>query len=383
MLCPKCGANMPDDAAFCGQCGARFDDAASDETRPLHSADETPTAPQDYRMGPGSTQPYGEPVATGHRPESHNEPGFTAPFAPVAAAPVEAPKPKRTRKLAIALVILVAVVVIAVAAVLLGRGGVGGPAVRPSLAEYSWTELSEVSELISKAGDGTEALRIARQYNLVGSGGRLDGSQAKPIELADGTKTAAILVGIRHDIRSDGEYAGLTFMFADAVDRHPMAATPNNAGGWRDSAMRTWLNGDFLRELPSDLRQAIVMTSKQTNNEGGQAQGLAAVTTTDDAVWLFSISELCGDVSWRTSGISNLVLSSEGEQYQLFGEANVDANGANECLVRTLDGKAVRWWTRSPRVEYYDDFNYVSDNGGPHYGSDASDVYGVVPGFCL
>ena len=92
-----------------------------------------------------------------------------------------------------------------------------------------------------------------------------------------------------------------------------MNSTDTNAGGWEASQMRAYLNGDWRTQLPQDLDAVIVPVDKLSNNVG-ETDAVSAVTTTSDALWLFSLSELAGAVpAGRT-----------GEGYGLFEEGYVD-----------------------------------------------------------
>ena len=156
---------------------------------------------------------------------------------------------------------------------------VSGVEVREGVSEYSWGELKELSVAISKAKSDEHGLKIAKEYNLVDSDGKLRGD-TKAVKLTDGTKTSVRILGFRHDELADGGRAGITFEFADEPAKHRMnpelandgdyapainranvgrtnpggyiraltfdAPDYTNEGGWEKSEMRAWLNSDFL-----------------------------------------------------------------------------------------------------------------------------------------
>ena len=114
MFCPACGTKNPDDARFCASCG-----------KPLPQGGGT--ADNSVSAGTPSAIPTGAAQKRGHKPPM-----------PVIVGGIVA-----------------AVVVIAAAAfALIPRG----PEVRDCLNDYSWDEISQISQLISKKGDQNGAI---------------------------------------------------------------------------------------------------------------------------------------------------------------------------------------------------------------------------------
>lgn len=176
-----------------------------------------------------------------------------------------------------------------------------GAAVKSAVEAYTWDELSRISAEIGAAGDEAAAIEVAKKYNLCTPEGKLDGTQVKSVALADGTQTTVQIVGFAHDDKTAGGKAGITFIFGDCVGEAPMNSTDTNAGGWEASQMRAYLNGDWRTQLPQDLDAVIVPVDKLSNNVG-ETDAVSAVTTTSDALWLFSLSELAGAVPAGRTG---------------------------------------------------------------------------------
>lgn len=327
------------------------------------------------------------------RPQQAAGAAFQAGSVAAAIAPT---RRGRVRILApIAAVVVVAAIVIAGFAT--GWFGLGGPAVRASTNDYSWDELSKISEKISASGSEEAALKVAEKYHLVGSDGKLDGSQAKEFQLADGTAVKAQIAGFYHDDKTGGGKAGITFITSGAVAEHAMNASSSsssrsNAGGWEASKMRSWLSGTMASQLPAEITSRTVAVDKRTNNVG-KTTDASSVTTTSDKLWLFSTAELCGDISWGWDDSYNNVMNAEGEQYQLFSDCGVtDANQGNSILTKSMlasggknwdKGGACLWWCRSAYPSGSDTFNDVYSDGSPYYGYGAGFSYGVVLGFCI
>lgn len=240
----------------------------------------------------------------------------------------------------------------------------GAPEVRDAVADYSWEELAQISALIADASSDDEGIKLAEQYNLCGSGGSLDGSQAKDVELSDGTSVPFAIAGFRHDQRGDGSgVTGITF-----VARESLGTAQYNGSGdaisWEDSPLRSWLNDTVLGELPEDLSGSVVAASKTTNVPGG------GQCETSDSLWLVSFSELCG----TSSGGG---MSLEGDQYRLFADQGI--TGSASSALQLADDY---WWLRGassdPRWQLT-----VTPDGNPHYARNPSYEFDVIAGFCL
>ena len=247
------------------------------------------------------------------------------------------------------------------------------------LRDYDWRTISEISQKIASADSEDGALT----------------SDEVTVSCKDGSEFRVRLAGIRHDDRADGSgKAGLTFVACEAVSVRAMNSNGDNAGGWQESEMRSWLNNEELDNLPDELSGVIVPVCKKTNN-AGSARDASAVTQTEDSLWLFSAREVCGDIDWFSleygSDYAWLddVANAEGSQYEVFSEAGVGSRtDSGSTLIRTYGGKAVSWSYRTPFYYVYENlegrfFYNVMDSGYP-YAYTAPDVeQGVVLGFCV
>lgn len=338
--------------------------------------------------------------ATSRAEEAH-KPGFAA--VPRGAARAGAP-----RNLPFNPVAVVAVVIALVAVVALGIGVLGGGqkqpepttpepaqqasepqatpepepetpavAVRASVEDYSWDELSQLADMIAGAKDQSSALEIEKKYNLVSAAGTLDGTQAKTLQLSDGTSVKMRIAGFRHDQRSDGSgVAGITFLADSIVSVRPMN-TPERVD-WSQTSLRAWLNGEFLGLLPDELSGKVVEVKKQTN----RASDFSSQEETDDKVWLLSYFELVGEVSASSSRSG--VYNPEGTQYQLFSDLGGQWEGTNKAFM--VSGECANWWLRSP-----DPANEGliiaprNSDGSPGLARNSAidGEVGVVPAFCL
>lgn len=285
--------------------------------------------------------------------------------------------------------------------------------VRGSVEEYTWAELSAISEEVAAAPDDAAAIEAAKRYRLTDGEGRLDGTQRKGVRLSDGTETDVVIAGFRHDDKPGGGKAGITFIFADAVAER---AVNNNAGfdersdsdgydaegGWLASEMRAWLNGEFANKLPADLRASMLDIAKPSvavpeflianvddNNVAGFSDQ-SLMSSGVDRLWLPSVVEV-GDPSEDALAVEERpewtpVLLGEGSRYQLFSDAE-QAGDLNAVRVRKLaggegDGAICRWWLRSVEDVTFAD---VRKDGALDRMQDvlAAHPLGVVPCFAV
>lgn len=399
MFCTNCGAQIPDGAAFCTNCGSSVRasgqgrGAAESATR---DPDATVVAPRPQPVPAAQTR-VAAPVPAA--PRRHAEP----PAAPAGAG-------GRMTVLAVVLAIVAVCAAVACAGVMTGWFGLAGPAgeqvaadegepsgdgadpapdeqgekderpeVRSAVADYSWEELSQISALISAAGDDASALEVAKEYHLCSADGRLDGTQTKSLTLTDGTTVTMQVAGFNHDDCADGTgTAGITFVSRGTVGTRQMNSSDTTAGGWRDSGLRSWMNSELLGRLPSEVAEVVVPVSKLTNSVG-ETTDVSAVVATSDTLWTLSYSEIGGQMSTDDPG-HDAVYNAEGAQYQLFSDLGVRWDSPNQIL---QIGGVERWWERSPDPLDGRYFMCVGEDGTPWYAHLPTKECGVVMCFCL
>lgn len=259
-------------------------------------------------------------------------------------------------------------------------------AVKASIADYSWEELSAISAQISAAGSREEALEVARSYNLVDASGNPTGDTIT-VPLLDGSTLQVFLADVYHDDLVGGGKAGLTFLAWNLPLSHRMNANDTNMGGWASSEMRSWLANTGLGLLPVDLHVAIRPVMKMTNNTGN-THDPSLVTATEDSLWIPSVTEVAGDVAWTwssdadNSGGYNAVLNAEGDQYAVFRSTVTETDGPNAALALRGDNGS-SWWLRSSSASVTSNYRYVTEDGNPCGFGGASTERGVCFGFCL
>lgn len=365
-------------------------------TEPSQATSASPGRPQHAAISQQPTQVHKPILQQSSVQQNQPQPSrsqFAAQQAPVyattaqrAASYSDIPvRSKSKNKIIIPVIIaLVIIAAIVVTAFLTGGFGLMGVKAKSSVNEYTWEELSQISEKIGNASDETEAIEIAKKYNLVTKDGRLDGNQTKDVTLSDGTVVQVQIVGFCHDEKADGTgKAGLSFIFKDGLASRSINSTDSNSGGWDKSQARSWLASDGLGMLPGDLQNCILSVKKKTNNTG-QTTTSSSVTTTTDKLWLFSSIELFGATSYYKDdrAYCNTILNTEGEKYKLFQDSDTAMGQTNSILKMHFMDAGCSWWLRSPVPSSKDRFCSVNLQG--NYASDqAAESYPLLPGFSL
>lgn len=137
----------------------------------------------------------------------------------------------------------------------------------------------------------------------------------------------------------------------------------NGGNRYSDSQINTWLNGDYLASLSSEIAAQIAPVSIEYT----LGRGNSKTATLSCSVFLLSGTEV---------GCSGLRLNEEGEFISYFN--------ANARRLAMQLGLAVEWWLRSPY--YYDTRTVylVPDDGDSGAATDtASRTHAVRPAFTL
>lgn len=202
---------------------------------------------------------------------------------------------------------------------------------------------------------------------------QIGGRMIIPIELSDGTSTVADveIIGYNHDDLSDGSgKATLTFFCKDLPNiLRGMNELSSDTGGWKDSEMREFTNGELYGVLPDDLKSILKPVLKIS--DGGI--GNKTLVTTTDYCWLASYDEVgFTSNSYSLSGQGNLyssIFSSSKTSRQKYIIDNTDTGG---------------WWLRS---SYYttsgSSMFWRVQKGGASYGDIQSGLFYVAFGFCI
>lgn len=132
--------------------------------------------------------------------------------------------------------------------------------------------------------------------------------------------------------------ATLTFVAGNLLsERYPINSTNTNKGGWAASDVRSYLNGDFITKLPTDLQGSVTEVLKIS--DGGYDN--RTLKQTSDKVWILSPDEV-GDTN-----DSGYILG-QGSTYGVFTDnqsrrrKRLDGSGSAYCLRST--SRSEGWW---------------------------------------
>ena len=255
-----------------------------------------------------------------------------------------------------------------------GNDATDSVAVKSSVEDYSWDELSELSAQIASADSDSAAMEIAKKHSLCTASGKLDGKQTKKLQLSDDKTVTMRIVGFRQDDRADGSgKAGITMISEDAAATHCVSQA-GTYSGWEGSELRAWMNDTLLSELPDEVSSKVVEVSKKT--VGYES---ATATSVSDKLWVPSFSEVVGKLAAGMKRSDSYV--AEGDQYQLFSDEGVQWGGTYSIL--GTKGSDAYWWLRSIdplNTQYY---LCVSEAGEPWYSHLPATEHAILMGFCL
>ena len=236
-----------------------------------------------------------------------------------------------------------------------------------NLINSYWTQID--NDCTTLQSDGMTYDEFKTKYPI---GGRM----LIPFTLSDGIEYVADveIIAYNHDDIADGSgnKAILTFLCKDLPDcKHKMYESQDNTGGWKDSDMRAFTNGELLEAFPEELQNIIQPVYKIAD---GGANSRSLVTTTDYC-WIPSYDEVGFENSRQDNVWGQGVCYSDTFEY---GNTNYTR------IKYTSDHYTVgKWWLRTSC--YGDSVLFLrirSDNGGVQsdglWGS-----YNVAFGFCI
>lgn len=238
-----------------------------------------------------------------------------------------------------------------------------------TFANASWEQIAAISE----AGE-------AESYFAVGD------TKTLTLTFSDATENVKVrIVGFNHDDLESGDKAGISIVFAQAVENTAVLATENTKYGtgyiWETSVTRTKMNsslGSVYTAFPSELQSVLKPVIKTSNagystSYGGREKN--SLYTTVDKIWLPSTTELGMDGIYSAT----YVALNQGSQYPYY-------DSASKRSMYTTAGANVIYPTRSMQDQYANSIvcvhgSYPSDK---YYGTLGETQYaGRVMGFCI
>ena len=170
---------------------------------------------------------------------------------------------------------------------------------------------------------------------------------------------------------------GFVVEFADIISKHQFKSKRTNVGGWRDSELRTYINGTIYNALPSELQSAIATTKVISGH--GNTTGEENFET-QDKLYLLDAHEVYEDgarnkISSKDTAYSN---TKQLDYYKKQGVTTSSYAGA----IKQYNGSDGAWWLRSASSSYTYSFLTV-DYSGLWAGYKANESLGVSPAFRL
>ena len=164
---------------------------------------------------------------------------------------------------------------------------------------------------------------------------------------------------------------GFVVEFADIITKQKFNSTATNVGGWRDSELRTYVNGTIYNALPSEL-QNVISTTKVISGHG-KTSGETNFET-QDKLYLLSSEEIYGDFASSSSSQYDTAL---GTSKQLDYYKNLGVTTTNYSLAAKSN---FYWWLRSAYSIYNHAFLLVY-SVGYWTGISADGENGISPAF--
>ena len=219
-----------------------------------------------------------------------------------------------------------------------------------SFAEDTWEIIAAyTSSNVYKVGDTKQVLVKGKNYTV-----RI-ANKSTPEECNDSefSKTAC----------------GFVVEFVNIIEMRPMNNSRTNIGGWERSAIRSYANGEFYNNLPSDLRNLINDTYVVSGVGGSDHQNFK----TTDKIYLLGTNEVF------PRGYSDQLSDSVGNQTRMLdfyqsGGSKLKKYNNSDSYENTI------WWLRTPRDPYDIDFQMVRGNGDLYYHA-AEKYHGFSPAF--
>jgi len=217
--------------------------------------------------------------------------------------------------------------------------------------EYSWEEIAEIAEAISKDTSITDDSEVATvtvngvQKTLkVGDKATLEGKKVRILgfnhdELAEPTTA--------YDSATATEKAGISFEYVDILTTAQMNSSSNtNSGGWKNTTIRGILNGTKYSSLITTYKM------KKVKKDYIPKYDVVSTQQTEDYLWLLSCGEIWNN-GYNGGASRGRTITTEGKQYKYY-KMNLKStswNSQNNITKKPSTSGANYWWLRSP--DYY------------------------------
>ena len=171
---------------------------------------------------------------------------------------------------------------------------------------------------------------------------------------------------------------GFVVEFVDILEQRSMGSSGD---AWDNAEVRTYLNGNFLKKLPTEVQNLIIYTNTVSNNLGG------GTISTTDKVYLLSPAEIFDGLTGNDANKTR--------QLDFYKNSGVTTT-SYENAVKKYNGTNSSWWLRSyykdsytllsnpvlamPVIPSSSPFYYVTSSGNYDHASEGN-TYGISPAF--
>ncbi len=231
----------------------------------------------------------------------------------------------------------------------------------------------DILDPVSFATDSWKTIQKAVQ---IGNTSKYNVGDTKEVDLGSlGTHTVRIANKSACTTETSETACGFVVEFANIITKQSFNSTETNVGGWKDSELRTYVNGTIYNTLPSDL-QNVIATTKVISGHGSTSG--ETNFETQDKLYLLSNEEIYGDFASSSSAQYDTAV---GTSKQLDYYKNQGVTTSNKAgTIKQYKGANSNWWLRSAYSLNTSGFlNVIFIGNWGSYG--ASDSCGVSPAF--
>ena len=243
--------------------------------------------------------------------------------------------------------------------------------------EFNATERDELGENIQDpVSFTTDSWETIQKAVKIGNTSKYNVGDTKEINLGElGTHTVRISNKSECESETSETACGFVIEFTDIIAKQKFNSTNTNVGGWKNSPIRTYINGTIYNSLPSELQNAI--TSTKVISGHGSTSGETNFET-QDKLYLFSSEEIYEDfISSEYASLDTAVrVSKQLDYYKSQGVTTGNCTGA----IKIYNESANFWWFRS--VGSSSNASVLNANylgGWSNYGAD--NLGGISPAF--
>lgn len=168
---------------------------------------------------------------------------------------------------------------------------------------------------------------------------------------------------------------GFVVEFVDIIEQRTIGS---NGNAWDNAEVRTYLNGNFLKKLPTEVQNLIIYTNTVSNAVG------PGTISTSDRVYLLSPAEIFDGLTGSDADKTRQL-----DYYKKLGVTTT----SYEKAVKKYNGTNSPWWLRSYHRDSYtllsnpilampsSSFFYYVTSSGNYDNAFEENTYGISPAF--